>query len=162
VPFEVCFDVEMSPELITAEVISILVQSLYMAMILRTPVMVNGKPTVHLRQVLHNYMYEGLFIDAIGLLPLNLILGAATPQASIESMTAVIIVSLLRLTRALCIWRGLGLIDEFTVYLGSRSYYIILLKAIGIWFIQGHGMACSWVYLTLVIERSRENTWFLQ
>lgn len=58
------------------------------------------------------------------------------------------------------IWRGLYLIQEFTVYLRDKSYYIILIQALVIWFIQGHVMACSWVYLTLVIERDKSDTWF--
>lgn len=70
-------------------------------------------------------------------------------------------INLLRVSRAITIWRGLSLIDEFTVYL-KTSYYIILIKAIVIWFIQGHIMACSWVYLCIVIERNVTNTWFNQ
>ena len=52
------------------------------------------------------------------------------------------------------------LIDELTIYLKSASYYIILIKAVVIWFIIGHLMACSWYFFVKVIERDYvEKTW---
>lgn len=51
-------------------------------MILRTPVMLKSKPTLRFRNVLNNYYNDGLIIDLLGLLPLNLILGATCPQSS--------------------------------------------------------------------------------
>jgi hypothetical protein len=83
VPFEISFDVPMGSGLIIAEIISLLVQAIYMGMILRTPVMLKSKPTLRFRNVLNNYYNDGLIIDVFGLLPLNLILGATCPQSSI-------------------------------------------------------------------------------
>lgn len=74
-------------------------------------------------------------------------------------MRFVWLISALRVLRAISIWRGFDLIDEFTVYLKSASYYIILIKAIVVWFIQGHLMVCAWYFLVNIVERHKTNTW---
>lgn len=64
--------------------------------------------------------------------------------------------------RVLSVGRGLTLIEEFTVQLTSASYFIILIKAVAIWFNIGHIMGCAWFYLNTVIERDKSKTWFNQ
>jgi len=74
----------------------------------------------------------------------------------------IITLSILRLSRAFCILRGLTLIDELEVYLKGANYYVILIKAVTIWFTIAHLMSCSWFYLNNVIERDYKETWALQ
>lgn len=108
-------------------------------------------------------MHEGFVIDLFGLLPLNLILGIIYPHSQIKQMRYVFFISALRLLRMVSSWRMFMLIDEFTIYLKSASYYVILIKAVSIWFGFGHFMACSWYFLNSVVERDRkELTWAIE
>jgi hypothetical protein len=75
-------------------------------------------------------------------------------------MRYVLLISALRVVRVVSSWRMFELIDEFTIYLKSASYYIILIKAVSIWFTIGHHMVCAWYFLNSVVERDRtEYTW---
>ena len=109
---------------------------------------------MRLDYVLKNYWNEGLIIDLFGMLPFNLIFGILFPQSEIKLMRYVILISLLRVLRTVTIWRMYGLIDELTTYLKSASYYIILIKAILIWFSIGHLMSCSWFFYVNIFERN--------
>lgn len=110
--------------------------------------------------MLKRYFNEGLVLDLFGLLPLNLILGIMyIDKLRTLSLAKQIVITVCRMTRVVSIFRGLSLIEEFTVQLTTASYFIILIKAFAIWFIIGHLMGCGWFYLNQVIENGKEFTW---
>lgn len=112
--------------------------------------------------MLKNYLDEGLVIDLFGLLPLNLILGLTSPLDEIELARTVLIIAFLRFLRVTNIARGFSLVEEFTVYLTSASYYIILIKAVTIWFIQIHLLSCGWYFFSSMGENRLSLTWSIQ
>jgi hypothetical protein len=162
VPFSVGFEYPMNTVSITLESISLLVQFVYVVSKLRTPVLVNGRKTLQLKYVLRNYYYQGLIIDAFGLLPLNLILGIIYPHSELMNMRIVELVAVLRVLRVLCIWRWLELIEEIAVQILSETQYVVLFKAITIWFMIGHMMACWWAFFDFVQMRDVVSTWTRQ
>ncbi len=113
--------------------------------------------------MLKNYLNEGLIIDLFGILPFNLIFGVLFPLSDIKLLRYILLISLLRVLRVVTIWRMYDLIDELTTYLKSASYYIILIKAVVIWFNIGHFMSCSWYFYVNTLERNYfKNTWEMQ
>ena len=75
-------------------------------------------------------------------------------------MTMVLFISLLRVLRVVTVWRMSDLIDELTIYFKSASYYIILIKAVVIWFNIGHLMTSTWFFFCSIVERDYvKNTW---
>ena len=159
VPFTISFNVTFTPTVICLELLSLIVQFVFVAARFRTPIVVGGRFTLDFKKVLHNYYHEGLIIDICGLLPLNLILGSALPHNSVDKMRYVLLISLLRVTRVIGIWRGIDLIDRLGIYLKTANYYVVLIKAVCIWFLLGHLMACGWYFLVNIIERNAAWTW---
>jgi hypothetical protein len=158
-PFSVALNVKMGPGLLTAEVISLLVSLFTILAKLRTPVVVEGRTTLELKHVVHNYIREGIMVDLFGLIPFNPLLGAVYPFNEVKEMGALVTLGCFRVLRVLNAWKMLSLLDEFTIYFNTASYYIILIKAIVVWFIQGHLMGTFWYFVVNICERDWENTW---
>jgi len=118
---------------------------------------------VRLNDVLKSYWNEGLIIDLIGLLPFNLIFGILYSQERLKKLRNLLFISFLRVSRVASVWRMSDIIDSLNIYLKSMSYYIILIKAVIIWFIIGHLMACAWFFFSRFVEREYiEKTWVFE
>jgi hypothetical protein len=46
--------------------------------------------------------------------------------------------------------------------MNQASYYVRLAKAVLMFFIPGHWIACTWFFLCLVVERDRTDSWIFQ
>jgi hypothetical protein len=74
-------------------------------------------------------------------------------------MRMVLFISLLRVLRVVTVWRMSDLIDELKIYFKSANY-IILIKAVVIWFNIGHLMTSAWFFFCSIVERDYvKNTW---
>jgi len=148
IPFQIAYlDVRYS-YLTFLEVLSLLVQYSSIVVILRTPVLQKGGYTVNFCAVVKNYYLEnGLILDLIGSLPLNLIFSLMD-----QTQPHIIFISVLRVLRIASAWRFLQLFEIFEAHLKSYNILMYIAKSILFLFFLGHWTNCWWFYINRVVE----------
>ena len=105
--------------------------------------------------ILRHYKNSGLFLDILGILPFNLMLGQNIPK------NGIVIRSIFRTVRVFSSWRALELFRKAEVsYKNDRLNGLIqVLKAAFYIYFLGHFLACIFYFIVSEIEDGSEPTW---
>jgi hypothetical protein len=105
--------------------------------------------------ILRHYKNSGLFLDILGILPFNLMLGQNIPK------NGIVIRSIFRTVRVFSSWRALELFRKAEVsYKNNRLNGLIqVLKAAFYIYFLGHFLACIFYFIVSKIEDGSEPTW---
>jgi len=158
-PLTIGFAIYANPTIMALDVLSLLISFAVIIFNLRTYIIIKGRKTLEFKQVLQNYWHKGLLIDLFGIVPFKL--GLFSKEVD-RDLSSVLILSFLGLVRMISVWRTMELIQEFEVYVHRASYYFRLSKAVLMFYLPGHWLACAWYFLCAVIERGKTNSWIYQ
>lgn len=92
--------------------------------------------------LLMNYLKNGMIIDIMGVLPINLIVGFIQPRS-----IHIVILALLRITRILSVVRLINLLEKFQIYLKNMTIIMVLFKAILLLVFILHWASCTWFFI---------------
>lgn len=154
-PLEIAF-LSRNHFTLTLDMLSILFQAFYILVILRTPVMVSGFYTLSFKHVLRNYFHNGLLIDLMGVLPLNVIF-----ENYSYAYPTIILITLLRLTRMLAIKKLLESFEKFEIEFKKLNVFMFIIKTVLILYLLLHWTSSFWFFVNKYIEPNiYDKSWF--
>ena len=105
--------------------------------------------------LLKHYKNNGLFLDILGIIPFNLMLGQNSPENSI------VIRSLFRTVRVFSSWKAVELFRKAEVSYKNNKLNVVMqvLKALFYIYFLGHFLACTFFFIINKIEDDAEETW---
>lgn len=106
-PVIIGFGLKYTSSLTLMEVVSLLLSAMWIVVNFRTQALVKGNYSLKFHIILKNYMNNNLYLDLLGILPFNLLIGLNK-----ETDNNIVISSLFRSVRILSCWKSIQLITN--------------------------------------------------
>jgi len=147
-PLQVAFLLPLSTPWLLLELLSLSLSLLELIVKFRTIVFIDSQPSLKFKEILSNYWhYNYLLIDAMAILPLNLILAPRTTEFEVNHLA-----SLARLVRLVAIWKMLPLFERLEIVF--RKFELVVQVCRPLFFLIFLWMltACFWFYVTFTVS----------
>lgn len=153
IPFQISFDLDLTVYWVVMEVVCSVESIIFLILNCRLAVLIEGRKTMSVRDILSYYYNNMLAEDLIAISPFNLILWAS------QVKDPIILVSIVRLLRLISLTRVMSLIEKIELRYREYSHYFTSLGAVllmvGLW----HWCGCFWYFVNNFIEDESEITW---